>query len=282
MSAPVIGIIILAGLACLAGVFIVNSSVERARIKRHSKVAQYTENAHRFQRYLDYIPPHYIEKSLRLLILQEIINNLQRVHQMDSGNANNAARLEAAREDFENTRQSNTQPKVSAIKDAQEAADVRKRLMDLFKFVQYLQKAKKVDSATAAKHLMRLKNLFVEVGVTIHIMRAKQSLKDKNARLSLHYYNKAIAEYKKGNTQHQFDKQIAEIKAVAEEINNTLKAENEAKKAQPKEEPKRRVPKEDPRLKPKAGLKKIKEESTLSQELDAFIEDGDAWKKKSF
>ena len=282
MSAPVVGILILAGLACLAGVFFVNYSIERARVRRHANIAKYTDNAHRYQRYLDYIPPNYIEKGLRILILQEIINNLQKVLQIDANNANVAAKIQTARNDLETTKQNKNPPKIGSIKDVQEAADVRKRLMDLFKFVQHLHKTKKIDGSTANKHLAQLKNLFVEVGVSIQMMRAKQGIRDKKPRLGVHFYSKAMAEYKKGNTHKQFDAQIAELKKMIDELNGKIKAEADASKPPPKEEPKRRVPKEDPRFKQKTTTKKIKEDTTLSKELDAFIEDDNAWKKKTF
>lgn len=260
MSTTAIVILIAAGIALLGGVFLMISQLERNKKKLRAQVALFSERAHRYQRFLDYIPEEYLDSDLRAVLLEENIKNLEKQASLDKGNEKLATKIKRNKVALEEALKQNKPPQLPHIKSIDDASDFRKRIMDLFKVVQVLQKNKKIDPVKAKKFLLQLKQVYVELGVAVHIMRAKQSEKENKPKLAIHFYNKASAEYRRNNVKSMFNAQLKELQKIIQHLSG-----------------------KEPEIdQPGKAKEKSAESEDLSSAMEKFLEEEESWKKKSF
>lgn len=260
MSTTAIILLIAAGLGLLGGVFLVINQLERNKKKMRAQIGLFSERAHRFQRFLDYIPEEYVDSELRSVLLEETIRNLEKQAALDKGNEKLAAKIKLNKAALEENIKQHKPPQLPHIKDINDANDLRKRIMDLFKVVQVLQKGKKIDAIKAKKFLLQLKQVYVELAVAVHIMRAKQAEKENKAKLAIHFYNKASGEYRRNNVKGMFAAQLKELQKIIQQLSG----------------------KETVEERPSSTTRKTSEDDELSSAMEKFLEEEDNWKKKSF
>ena len=280
MSGSFIAIIVVVCALCLGGVFFVSSSLERMKHRRQKRLAVASELAQRTKNILEGVPPGYIDQKLKLVLIQEGISNLERVIQLAAEKDSARAALANMKQELDSCKSESSNKKPKPLKKAKEAGEIRKHMMDLFKFIQLLRKHRRIDLRAANAHLNNVKTTFIELGVTVHLIRANQAKGDKNPRLAIYHYHKAMAEYRRGNIKRRFDGHIKELMGLIEEVQIEIKEAEEAaaKLKQEKEleqKSETRVPKEDPRF-PK---RKSSKSRGFDKEEDPYLS-GDAGKKK--
>jgi len=251
--------------------------MERNKKNRQKLMGRLTENAKKIQRILEYIPEAYVDPELRLILADEIVRCLENALQIMPNNEAIKASLQSAQADQVKAKEKKARSKPALPTKTEEAGDLRKRLMDLFKIVQWLQKNQRINKALANKHLTLLKRAFIELGATTHLIRAKVALADKNHRLGVHFYQKAVAEYKHGDAKY-FDAKIKELSGLIIKIQAELELSKVTPPNDTTESPESRVSGNSKQL---TAPKKPRGSNGLDLQTDEFGE-GASWKKKTF
>lgn len=240
------------GVIVLFLVWYINTNLDRIKQKKEKKIAGLKNYIARLQRFYDPIPTNYLSREVKLLLLNELIDQLQELLKLDSDNEQLKANLNKRVKQKQDALESNAKPTATNVTSADDSAEIRRRLVEIQKFIGLAKKNKKISNDAAKHELDTLKILFVETGTSLMINSAKKAKKDNKPRLALHYYERALGEYKKANMPH-FSKRVAELQALIK----TMKAE--------------------------AGSGSNDEAGTeLSKAMDSLMADEDAEKKSKF
>lgn len=200
MSASFMAIAIVLGLVALATLFYVSYNIERSGERKAYLMADLSKKTKRFQGLIDCLPTNYMDGEVKAILLDEVILNLRKQHQLNPQDARITRKLEYAIRQREDAKNSKTKVQISRIRNQDEANEIRTRLMDLFRCLQYFQKTRRHDPTAISIHLKTLQRLYVETNVAVHVTTAEEATKRGKIKLALHEYQRSIAEYTRANT----------------------------------------------------------------------------------
>lgn len=209
---------IVAGIISLLIVWHINTNLDRLKKKKLAQIAHHKDYINRYQRLYDRIPDNYLSREIKLLMLGGLIDHLEQWINLDKdndyANANLKKRLQQKQEAMEST----AKPSITNTNDSDDAAEIRRRLMELHKFIVLAKKTKKIGKVVAQNELQLIKHLFVETGTNTFINLAKAAIDQQKDRLAIHYYGRALSEYQKSNTEGEFNKRMQELQTVIKKL----------------------------------------------------------------
>lgn len=193
MSATTITIIIILIILGSIATLFISQAREKARIEKIRKINALQDKYRRMQRFLTEIPPQYLNKELRILILENCIDSLNKLKVYKSDPALEAKFLlnTTALQEVKSTKET---PKPVIIKDDATAKEVSKLLELLFRFIERQRAIKKIDPATSKKYLIYINYLISKSKSDLFIVSAKESHKSGKLHAAIHNYHNAIAE----------------------------------------------------------------------------------------
>lgn len=249
-------IIILIILASIAALFI-SQAREKARIEKVRKANLLQDRYRRVQRLLNEIPPQYLNKELRVMILERGIETLKELapFKLDTSIP---SKLAADEQKLKEIQESNEKPKSVAIKDEAAAKEVRKLLELLYRFIERQRASKKLDKASSNKYLTYINYLISKSKADFYVDRAKQSNANGKIRVAIHNYHNAVSEMMRIKENPLAVKAINNYRAQIKQL--------EAAASEGSEKPQTEKP---------------AEQETLNKEWDSFLDKEDKWKKKN-
>ena len=207
------------GMLVLFVLWRVSNSLEKVQARKIAKLNKYKNYISRLQRMFDRIPSCYLSQEVKLLLLNDLITNLHHCKKLDPESiaikenlAKREQQMEAAAANAEKTR-------VMSFKNPKEATELRRRLLDLHKYVANAKKTRRMEKDTASEELKNLKHLFLETATHSFINQAKNAEAQQKSALAIHYYNRAIKEYQSDNHTDRYSKKLQELISKVEEIN---------------------------------------------------------------
>ncbi|MBL4795417.1 MAG: hypothetical protein JKY24_07950 [Pseudomonadales bacterium] len=259
MSTSFVAIAIAIGIFALCGLFYVSYNMERSKERKAYMMSDLSEKVRRFQGLIDCLPSNYMDGEVKAILLDEVIHHIRQQQQIKPGDGKIVRKLENAIRQRDEAKNSKNKVQISRVRNQEEAKEIRKRLMDLFRCLQYFQKTPRHNARMISTHLKTLQRLYVETNVAVHMTCAEEATKRGKAKLALHEYQRAIAEFTRANTGDYVNeiKQIKTKIAQLEKQEGIVSSENKKKAAE--------------------------EGSELSRSMDALnAEEEEKWTKKQF
>lgn len=248
--------IILVILAAIAVMYIVQAK-ERAKIVRTRKINTLQDRQRRMQRLFSEIPPQYLNKELRSLILDKSLETLNKLKpfNVDPGIDQKITECQNLIEDVKQDRYKSVPINVITNEQSKEIA---KLLEILYRFIDSERKKKKLDPKSAKKYQSYISYLISKCRADYFTEKAKSSIKDGKLRVAIHNYHNAVQEFTRIK-----DNPMA-IKAI--NLYRTKIRELDQEASQQTSE----------------GITKQPEKKAPSnKEWDEFMDEDDTWKKKN-
>ena len=260
MSVTAITIIIILIILGSIAILFISQAREKARIEKIRKTNTLQDKYRRMQRLITEIPPQYLNKELRIMILENSIDTLTKLKGLKPA-TELESKILSDTSTLQKVKDSKEAPKSIPIKDEAAAKEVSKLLELLFRFIERQRATKKIDPATSKKYLIYINYLVSKSKADISIGKAKESQKSGKLRAAIHNYHNAVSEMTRIKDNPLAIKAIKSYRVKIKEL-ETL-AEQEGKGRTPEEEQ--------------------TEEGSLNKEWDSYLEKDkeDPWKKKN-
>lgn len=255
MPTELIAMISVLGIGVVLGLIWYGHNKEKERAQKALLVASLSERAHRLQRLLDSLPGAYIEKDVKLLLLNQIKLRLDKLVELAPSNEKFKRSLDSIVAQISETQSSNTKPPTPQLKSPEEAKETKNLLQDLSKVIESLASSKAVPVSTAKKYLTNIQQQYIEANINYSIQVADQSRRDNKTKLAAHQYQKAIAELTKHNQHNQHNKHTEKINQLKEILSSLTGVEEDEEEVKGDE---------------------------LSKGVKNLAEEDDSWKKKYF
>lgn len=215
------------GIGVVLGLIWYGHNKENERAKKALLIANLSERAHRLQRLLDTLPPAYVEKDVKLLLLGQIRSRMEKLVEIAPGNEKFRKSHDGLTAQISETQSSTAKPPPPQLKTPEEAKETKKLLQDLTKVIESLAANKSVPVPTAKKYLLNIHKQYVEASINYSIQVADQSRRDNKTKLAIHQYQKAITELSKNNQHNAYTDKIAQIKEILNSLTGTTDEEEE-------------------------------------------------------
>lgn len=252
-TATVIIILFIITLAAI-GLIFYSQARERAKIMRARRLAAAEDAFQHSCRLLDELPPQYLSQPIRNIIvnrLEELALSLKSFNsriEYDSRLADARLRLT----------QADRQPDAPIrIETAETVRDVKMLLQQLFKLVEGQHKARKLKTGQAQDLLRQVLFLGLCTQADLYISQGREAADRGNLRKAIHHYRLAATELSQCKDQPAAQAMINACKARIQEL------EHEASVKEPGAQP------------------QAQQRSRLDEQLEDFIHDGEAWKKRA-
>lgn len=256
MSTELIIILSILGLGGLIGLFYVSHAVEKQRRQKALMIANLSDYAYRLQRLLDYIPAAYLNKDIRILLLNQIKKRMDKLIELAPSNDKFRKKLDSCIAQISDIHSSAVPPQAPQLKTPEEASELRTLLQELSKVIEHFAQTKIIAVTDAQKHLASIQASFIEANLNYLMQMGQTARQEKKPKLAIHHYQKAMAEMGKRNQNGQYNEKLQQLKTLISELQN------------------------------EAGVVEVEEVSDTHSELNAglseMIEEQDAWKKKYF
>jgi hypothetical protein len=256
MSTTVLVILAVVGSGIFLGLVYVAHNAEKKRRVRALLTANLTERIQQIQQLIDAVPPNYLRRDTRLLLLEECKRRTAKLLEI----ANNQSKAKQLSDQIDQTitqtQADQSQPPPPQLRTSQEAEQLRNLLMAVTKTLESLVQQQSITSAVATQHINQIQNLFVEANIGLDINTARAAQAASKNKLAIHHYQKALTELTRRNQNNQFAERIAEIRNQIEALQEQTGITNTAQDQDGTDE--------------------------LSKGVENLIEDDTSWKKKYF
>ncbi|MCP5160551.1 MAG: hypothetical protein H7A00_02625 [Hahellaceae bacterium] len=255
MSATLITAVII---VALLGSIAVAAFVRLREQMRYEKQRRFNNLQNRYRRMhmlAAELPPQYLNKELRLMILERALETLLEIKPLKL-DPNIDLKIAKDTEQFEKAKSSNEKPQQVNITDPVKAKEVRKLLEILHKFILTQKKKRKIDAATGKKYLEYVSYLTCKARADYFVGRAEDARKAGRPRVAIHNYHNALQEMTPLKENPLCAKSILSYKSRIKDLEAL--ANSDQPKPQAAEDPKK-----------------------LDKEWTSFMDTDDKWKKKN-
>lgn len=229
MSTELIIILTVLGVGGLIGLFYVSHIVEKQRRQKALLVANLNDHAFRLQRLLDFTPAAYLHKDVRLLILNQIKERLDKLVELAPGNDKFNKKLQSCLAQISEAQNPAANPPPPAIKTPDEANELRTLLQELSKTLESFVQARILPAADAQRHQAFIQSNFIEANLNYLIQLGQVARQEKKPKLAIHHIQKALAEMQKRNQKGQYSARIEQLTLLIEELNQEAGVTSSAK-----------------------------------------------------
>lgn len=247
-------VLLLAAVVTVSIVIIVASQMrERARIERARKITALEDSYKRANRLLDEIPGQYLTSDLKLLLIKRMEEACKELQALKSDQPVGDW-LNAAQTLEKKIRANEDQRSPVKIDSPEKSSYVKELLENLFKMIEGMHKAGKIDSATAKKNLKFVLFLVHKTHADLHVFQARDYVKQNQIRKAIHAYHLASTEMGKSRDNPMAMKAVKSFRTRIKELEAMKGDEQQGASADG--------------------------QSRLDREWDTFLHDGE-WQKKA-
>ncbi|MCG2579373.1 MAG: hypothetical protein KA296_00710 [Marinobacter sp.] len=248
-------VLILAAIVTVSILLIVGSQMrERARIERARRMTSQEDQYKRAQRLLDEIPGQYLTSELKLLLIKSMEEACQQLSALKSPLPVKQW-LEETRQLKSSVLENNDNRSPVKIDSPEKSNYVKELLQSLFKMIEGMHKAGKLDNSTAKKNLKYVLFLVHKTHADLHVFQARDYVRQNEIRKAIHAYHLASTEMGKSRDNPLAMKAVKSFRTRIKELEAM-------------------GPESDTRSSSQEG------QSKLDKEWDTFLHD-DEWKKKA-
>lgn len=252
-TATIVIILFVITLAAIGLIFFIQAR-ERARIERARRLAGAEDAFQHSYRLLDELPPQYLNRELR----QVIVNRLEDLSlpikalnsRLDVDGKTAEARLHLQQSDKEATAS-------VRIEAPETARHIKSLLESLFRLVESQHKARKLNTSQARVMLKQILFLGYRTQADLHINTGREESARGNLRKAIHHYHLAATELGKAKDHPLAQKLIHVCRQRIQELEAEANAAEHGKQAE--------APEKNP----------------LDEQMENFIQEEESWKKRA-
>lgn len=212
MSGTTITFAIFAAICVFIGVVWLGQMRERARIEKIRNTNALTERHNRMQLLLHELPPQYLNNELRIMITERSIDTINELSSLKNDHRLKQ-QIKQEHDFLKNLREKSPKYKPVLVKNEAKAKDVRVLLESLSRFVQNLNKLKRLDGSKTKKYLSHIDFSICQSKADLFTARAEAASKAEKPRVAIHNYHNAIESFKTLTNNPQATKTIAQFRA---------------------------------------------------------------------
>ncbi|MDX1695631.1 MAG: hypothetical protein R3208_17835 [Ketobacteraceae bacterium] len=255
MSTGLLAVSVVIGIVLIMGLFYISHTIEKQRARRALMIGNLSERAMRLQRLIEVVPPAYLPRDLKLVMLNQIKTRYEKLVELAPSMPKFKKHLDTVLVQISDTQNSTEKPAAPRFKTPQEAAEIKSALQALSKTVEAFVQKGHIPPAKGQQHLNDIQRAFIEANVNYLIGQGDLARKEQKAKLAAHYYQKAVAELGKRNNDKRYSERIAQLKGLIAQLSDQPEAQRSSEG---------------------------KSESELDKGIENLIEEDNAWKKKYF
>lgn len=248
---------ILALLILLVGYAVISTTLEKRRVQRQRLLTALKLRERNFKYMITGLPAHFLSNDLNALVYQALIDTCEQLARLDSKDPSHQSDANIYTAQLGAIKQSSEKQRVRLESPAQ-IKEVRQHLQELLRFVTQQEARKQINAVQSAAYGDQIRRLSLQISVDGYITQAKQAQQLGKLRLAIHFFTLARKLLTSENASHSYDKQIAQLKAVIDKLEEAATAKGLIAEETPHEEP--------------------QEGSGMSKEWEQFGDD--EWKKK--
>ena len=253
-------IIILIALALLGVALLVVSQMrEKARIERMRRVKTLEDSHSLLRRFIDELPPSYLDKTLKRVILERALEVAKQLRSIGAP-GEVEARIESDQAALSALEAGDPGgPGEVPMNDQTRVKEVRNLLQMLFRFVERQKAAGRLSADVAREQLRTILFLVHNVYAELMVHQAQEYYQTQKYRRAIHCYHLAASELEKSKDHPQAVELVKKYRERIKELNRLASGDDSGKK----QEKKQAVP------------------SSVNREWDEFVHEEEAWKKKA-
>ncbi|BEH14347.1 MULTISPECIES: hypothetical protein [Marinobacter] len=246
-------VLLLAAIVTVSLVIIVISQMrEKARIERVRKMTAREDEYNRAYRLFSEIPAQYLSPDLKLLLLKRMEESCHDLVALKSEQPVSEW-LDTIKQTRKQVLENNDNRASVRIDSPEKATYVKELLQSLFKMIEAMHKAGRLDTASAKKHLKHVLFLVHKTHADLHVFQARDHIRQNQIRKAIHAYHLASTEMGKSKDNPLAMKAVKSFRTRIKEL--------EASMAD--------------------GTTQTESHSKLDREWDNFLQDDGTWKKKA-
>lgn len=187
-------VLLLTGIIIVSVIIVVLSQMrERARIERARRITAQEDAYNRAHRLLTEIPGQYLTPDLKLLILKHMEQACEQLQDLGS-DLPVAQWLESVTQTKKAVLENRDTRTSVHIDSPEKASYVRELLQNLFRLIEGMYKAGRINAATAGKNLKHVLFLVHKTQADLHVFQARDYLRQNQIRKAIHAYHLASTE----------------------------------------------------------------------------------------
>lgn len=226
MNFTILGVLLLVALVAAVAYAALTQSIENNRKKKERVNKALQTRYSNFSHILEAFPDGFLSAELQLLVCRCIIDDLEKLAQLEPEDTLHTERLAHFSQFAENIKLQGDRKERTVLNNPAQIKEIRHHLGDLGKFIQQLQRRGIISGDQLQNYQMQIKSLLMQVSLDTYALAAKRAIERSKYRLAHHYYDlsKKIL-MKEGsanfaNKIHDLDEKIKEIEPLLEqEIN---------------------------------------------------------------
>lgn len=247
-------VLLLIGIVVISVVIVVLSQMrERAKIERVRRVTALEDAYNRARRLYDELPAQYMNRDIKLLLLDRMEDACHQLSQ------------EKSKLPVRNWLSDITTHKQNVVEGTDEHPDIRvdtpdkanyvkELLQSLYKLVEFLHKAGKINANSARNHLRYVLFLIHKTHADLHVFQARDHIRQSQLRKAIHAYHLAASEMAKSSENTLAQKAVQSFKQRIRELESELASGENTRSAE--------------------------QQNKLDKDWDTFLHD-QTWKKKA-
>jgi len=254
MSGTTITFAIFGAICVFIGVIYIGQMRERARIDKIRKTNALTERHNRMQLLLHELPPQYLNNELRILVTER---SIETINELSSIKNDDRLKQQISQEQvfLKQLREKKPKFKPVIVQNEAKAKDVRVLLESLSRFVQNLNKRKRLDANSTKKYLNHIDFSICQSKADLFTARAETANKAGKPRVAIHNYHNAIESFKTLTNNPQATKTVAQFKVKIKELEQSAEQQK--------------------------SVQGTPESTGENKEWDSFLKSDDDWQKKN-
>lgn len=217
-------LLLLVGVVVLSVIIVVISQMrEKARIERARRIASLEDAYNRARRFYDELPEQYLSQDLKLLLLIRMEDLCQQLEQQKTSLP--VADWKAAVSVQQQAVLDGTDQHPKMRVDSPDKANYIKDLLQgLFKLIEGLHKAGKLDAGKARSHLRYVLFLIHKTHADLQVFQARDFIRQNQLRKAIHCYHLAATEMGKSKDNAMAQKAVQgfreQIRALEQQLSS--------------------------------------------------------------
>lgn len=252
MDTTTIVLLLAAIVAVSLAIIVISQMREKARIERVRKMTAREDDYNRAYRLFSEIPAQYLSPDLKLLLLKRMEDACHELSALKSDQPVDQW-LDTIKQTRKQVLENDDNRASVRIDSPEKATYVKELLQSLFKLIETMHKAGRLDNANAKKNLKYVLFLVHKTHADLHVFQARDYIRQNQIRKAIHAYHLASTEMGKSKDNPLAMKAVKSFRTRIKELESSMAD----------------------------GSSEHESHSKLDKEWDNFLHDDDSWKKKA-
>lgn len=225
MTSVYIVVIIVILLVILVSYAFITQTVDQKRRQKQRYLAALKQRVRNFNYMLSGFPDNFLPKDIILLIYRCLIDIYEQLEQLEPEVSSHTSTLADIKGQMQAAENKTMAAKAKPLQDPQQIKEVRQHLQGLYSFILHMVKRKNISQSQGELYRGEIKRLVTQISVDALMLSAKKAQSASKNRLALHHYQQAFKLLSQENSGGVFQKQLAKLQAVIQQLEQKISEE---------------------------------------------------------